>query len=335
MIGEFAQNAFQNAWDNTFGLLFNPGHFLSLGPLFIAFLVALIVIVVRLHRRTDGQIPSARRVLAMLFPRKVFLHGSAKLDYWVLLINQGALFWMTVATLISPALVSEFTLLLAQLGGIERGSHDLGLFGRVLYSVLLVLLWDFGATWAHYLKHRVPILWELHKVHHSAEVMTPVTALRRHPIEAVFGFLVYSFVTGVGVAVWVFVFGQSPMPLTIFGTLAGVWLWRVAGYNLRHSHVWISYGNFWNRIFISPAQHQVHHSRAPEHFDTNFGHIFSFWDALFGTLYLPKHEERVEFGIEEHEMEDYRSLWGLYITPMVKVWRRLRGQPTRRSATLD
>ena len=39
-------------------------------------------------------------------------------------------------------------------------------------------LWDFAATWAHYLQHRVPILWELHKVHHSAEVMTPITSGR-------------------------------------------------------------------------------------------------------------------------------------------------------------
>lgn len=326
---EFAEDMFWAAWASTGGLFFNHGHFLSFVPLFVAFVIALIVVVVRLRRRSGGRIPSARRVLVMLFPRKVFLHGSAKLDYWVFLINQLVLLWMTLTMLLSPAIVAEIVLGVVRLTGMEGGNYDLGLAGRVLYSVLLVLLWDFAATWAHYLKHRVPILWELHKVHHSAEVMTPATALRRHPIEAIFGALVTALVMGVGIALWVFAFGQNPMPITVFGTLAGVWLWRLAGYNLRHSHIWISYGDFWNRIFISPAQHQVHHSRAPEHYDTNFGHIFSFWDALFGTLYLPKHEERVEFGIDENEMEDYRTLWGLYVTPVVKVWRRLRGRPAR------
>ncbi|SLN71459.1 Fatty acid hydroxylase superfamily protein [Falsiruegeria litorea R37] len=315
-------------WHNTGGVLFNAGHFLSIGSLLIAFLIAFLVVVARIHKRTGG-LPTPRRILAVLFPRSVFLHGSAKIDYWIFLINQGVLFWMTVTVLLSPALVSELVLGLANWIGLEGGNVETGLAGRVFYSAMLVLLWDFGASWAHYLKHRVPILWELHKVHHSAEVMTPVTAMRRHPIEAVFGSLVSAVVMGTGIAVWVFAFGQSPMPFTIFGTLAGIWVWRMAGYNLRHTHVWISYGDFWNRVFISPAQHQVHHSKSPEHFDTNFGHIFSFWDTLFGTLYLPQKDERVEFGIEDRDMEQFRSLWGVYITPVVKIWRRFCKKPSQ------
>ncbi|WP_170381972.1 sterol desaturase family protein [Ruegeria atlantica] len=325
---EFIESMITTMWQNTGGVLFNAGHFLSIAPLLIAFLLAFVVIAVRIRKRT-GDLPALRRVLSMLFPRKVFFHGSARIDYWVFLINQGFLFWMTATVVFSPALVSELFLGLANWVGFEGGNVETGLAGRILYSVMLVLLWDFGASWAHYLKHRVPILWELHKVHHSAEVMTPVTAMRRHPIEAVFGSMVSALVLGTGVAVWVFAFGQSPMPFTIFGTLAGIWVWRMAGYNLRHTHVWISYGDFWNRIFISPAQHQVHHSNSPEHFDTNFGHIFSFWDALFGTLYLPKSDERVEFGIDEGDMDQFRSLSGVYITPLVKIWRYLRKKEDR------
>ncbi|MQQ09661.1 hypothetical protein GFB49_14435 [Epibacterium sp. SM1979] len=331
---ELIQGTLAKMWSNTGGVLFKAGHFLSAGPLLIAFLIAFIVIAVRLRKRT-GEVPGPRRILGLLFPRNVFLHGSAKMDYWVFLINQGALFWMTATVIFSPALVAEILLALTHLLGLEPGDVEMGLWGRIFYSAFLVLLWDFGASWAHYLKHRVPILWELHKVHHSAEVMTPITAMRRHPIEAVFGSLVSAAVTGTGVAVWVFAFGQNPMPITIFGTLAGIWVWRVAGYNLRHTHVWISYGDFWNRIFISPAQHQVHHSKSPEHFDTNFGHIFSFWDMLFGTLYLPKKDERVEFGIEERDMAQFQSLWGVYVMPVVKIWRRLRKSPRRKPVQAD
>ena len=33
--------------------------------------------------------------------------------------------------------------------------------------------------------HKIPALWEFHKVHHSAEVMTPLTELRQHPVEII------------------------------------------------------------------------------------------------------------------------------------------------------
>ena len=314
-------------WDLTGGVLFNPSHFLSVVPLFVAFVIALVVVLVRLSRKNRDRMPSVGQVMTMLFPRRIFLHDSARLDYAVFVINQIVLFVIAISALISPALVSKAIIGIAGFAGIAPAQNDITLTQSILYSVYLVLLWDFGASYAHYLKHKVPVLWELHKVHHSAKVMTPITALRRHPLEAVFSTLVTSVVLGLGVAIWVFVFGKNVMPINLFGTLFGIWLWRAAGYNLRHSHIWISYGDFWNRIFISPAQHQVHHSKSPEHYDMNFGHIFSFWDSLFGTLYLPKHEERMTFGIDDDEMPEYRSLFGLYVTPLIKIWRRLSNRP--------
>lgn len=314
-------------WDLTLGVLFDPGHFLSIVPLFVAFAIAYVVVVVRRARKTKSSKLRLRRAFLILFPRRVFLHDSAKLDYAVFTINQVVLFTVTISAFLSPAVVSSFIVEFGSVFGLEAKSADASLTLRVLYSVFLVLLWDFGASYAHYLKHRVPILWELHKVHHSAEVMTPATAMRRHPLEALFSSAVGAVVIGVGVGIWVLVLGQDVMPYYMFGTLFGIWLWRLAGYNLRHTHIWISYGDFWNRVFISPAQHQVHHSKSPEHYDKNFGHIFAFWDRLFGTLYCPKFEERMEFGIDDEEMPDYRSLFGLYVTPVIKIWHHFTGRP--------
>jgi sterol desaturase/sphingolipid hydroxylase (fatty acid hydroxylase superfamily) len=327
VIVERISEALKWAWDQTGGVFLDPGHFLSLAPMLVAFVVALIVISVRLSRKSKHGVPPVRQLLALLFPRRIFLHKSAKLDYGVFCINQGVLFFLTISVFLSPAIVSEVMLNTAKYLGYDSGVSSPTLTQRVVYSIYLILVWDFSATYAHYLKHKIPILWELHKVHHSAEVMTPITALRRHPLEAIFGSIVAAFFIGSATGIWVLVFGQGVMPINLFGTLFGIWLWRVSGYNLRHTHIWISYGNFWNRIFISPAQHQVHHSKSPEHYDTNFGHIFAFWDKLFGTLYLPKFEERVEFGIDDEEMPEYQSLFGLYVTPCVNAWRILTGRP--------
>lgn len=314
-------------WDLTLGLLFDPGHFLGALPLFVAFCIAFIVVTVRRRRKTGSTRLHLRRTLLLLFPRRIFLHTSAKLDYAVFAINQVVLFSLSVTAFLSPAVVSSLIVEMGAAFGLEAKSTDTSWALRIFYSIYIILLWDFAATYAHYLKHKVPVLWELHKVHHSAEVMTPATAMRRHPLEAIFGFAVGAAFIGAGVGIWSLVLGQNVMPYYIFGTLFGIWLWRLAGYNLRHSHIWISYGDFWNRIFISPAQHQVHHSKSPEHYDKNFGHIFAFWDRLFGTLYCPKLEERMEFGIEDHEAPEYRSLFGLYVTPVVKIWRRFAGHP--------
>jgi sterol desaturase/sphingolipid hydroxylase (fatty acid hydroxylase superfamily) len=323
--------AVQFLWERTFGLLFDPGHFLSIFPLFVALLIAFTIVIVRRKRKTGSIKITPRRLLLMLFPRRVFLHKSAKLDYAVFIINQIVLVFLTISAFFSPAIVSAVIVEGGAALGLEPQSADASIWIRVLYSAFLLLLWDFAATYTHYLKHRVPILWELHKVHHSAEVMTPITAMRRHPLEAIFASAVLAIVVGLGVGVWSLVLGQDVMPYHVFGSLVGIWLWRMAGYNLRHSHIWISYGDFWNRIFISPAQHQVHHSKSPEHYDKNFGHIFSFWDKLLGTLYLPKFEERMEFGIDDDEAYEYRSLFGLYILPVIKIWRHI--VPGRSRAT--
>jgi sterol desaturase/sphingolipid hydroxylase (fatty acid hydroxylase superfamily) len=316
------------AWNQTGGIFLDPGHFLSVMPMLVAFVIALIVVSHRLSRKSKNGLPSVYQMMALLFPRRIFLHKSAKLDYWVFCINQGMLFFLTISAFFSPAIVSGIMVKTAEYFGYDSGAASPTLTQGIIYSIYLTLVWDFSATFTHYLKHKVPVLWELHKVHHSADVLTPITALRRHPLEAIFSSIVIAWILGIAVGVWVLVFGQGVMPINLFGTLFGIWLWRLTGYNLRHSHIWISYGNFWNQIFISPAQHQVHHSKSPEHYDTNFGHIFAFWDKMFGTLYLPKFEERMEFGIDDEEMPEYQSLFGLYVTPCLNVWRIL----TRQSA---
>ena len=303
---------------HSFGSFLNPMSFLSLGPLLAAFGLAFIVISWRLDKKARGRRVGPLKVLKALFPKRIFFHPSAKNDYKLFFINDGVLFFLTLSAIITPALFAEVFVQTFEALGITTGETESTLLSKIALTVLLVLAWDFGGTYAHYLKHKVPLLWEFHKVHHSAEVMTPITAMRRHPVDTLFGAMITTATLGTMLVIWTMVFGRAVEPFTIFGVFAGIYLWRLLGYNLRHSHVWISYGDFWNRIFISPAQHQVHHSTSPEHYDTNFGHIFSFWDSLFGTLYLPRHEERVKFGIEPDDMKEFETLRGLYFHPFVR-----------------
>jgi len=94
------------------------------------------------------------------------------------------------------------------------------------------------------------------------------------------------------------------------------------GYNLRHSHIWLSYGPRWSRWFISPAQHQIHHSRKPEHIDRNMGFMFAVWDRLFGTLYVPVEEEELPLGLEGEPEGNFATAADCYIRPFRACFRR-------------
>ncbi|MGE0155093.1 MAG: sterol desaturase family protein [Reyranellaceae bacterium] len=301
---------------NSLGVFVDHGHFLSLLPMLVALLMALGWLVWRWRR--SGRPLSLRALRRLAFPRRVFLHRSALHDYAILLINQGLLFFVVGSAIVTPGLLAAVVVALGGLFGLQVELAPASLAERIAVSVYLVLVWDFAATYAHYLKHKVPLLWEFHKVHHCAEVLNPVTALRRHPVEAVVSALITATILGLAMGLWLLAFGRFDV-YSVFGTWAGIYAWRLLGYNLRHSHLPLSYGPFWSRILISPLQHQIHHSNDPRHYDTNFGHIFAIWDRLFGTLYVPAAGERVRFGIDAAEMADYRTLKGLYLTPFRKA----------------
>ena len=81
--------------------------------------------------------------------------------------------------------------------------------------------------------------------------------------------------------------------LSILKIHAAIFIFNLLGANLRHSHIPIRFGKYFERVFISPAQHQIHHSNDSIHFDKNFGSIFAFWDGLFGTLEISQQKQKI------------------------------------------
>ena len=154
----------------------------------------------------------------------------------------------------------------------------------ILFTAFFFIFDDFSRFFVHRLMHKIPFLWAFHQVHHSAETMTPFTIFRTHPIEGVVFILRTSIVQGVVISVFIFLFGSKVDLVTVFGASVGVVIFHSLGSNLRHSHVKIRYPKSIERIFISPGQHQIHHSTEKKHFDKNFGVAFAIWDLMFGSL---------------------------------------------------
>jgi sterol desaturase/sphingolipid hydroxylase (fatty acid hydroxylase superfamily) len=73
----------------------------------------------------------------------------------------------------------------------------------------------------------------------------------------------------------------------------------MAAANLRHSHVRLSFGPL-EGLFISPTQHQIHHSI--DHEDVNFGSCLAIWDRWFSTLVCSREisvGKKLTFGLKE------------------------------------
>ncbi|MEL6701787.1 MAG: sterol desaturase family protein, partial [Pseudomonadota bacterium] len=93
--------------------------------------------------------------------------------------------------------------------------------------------------------------------------------------------------------------------------------------NFHHSHIWVRYGRVMEHVFISPAQHQIHHSVEPRHFNKNFGQFLAIWDWMFGTLYIPEGREDIRIGLDAPEDAPLmtHSLWTALWNPLQRMWR--------------
>jgi sterol desaturase/sphingolipid hydroxylase (fatty acid hydroxylase superfamily) len=242
--------------------------------------------------------PAAKNFWAWIFPREMYTHPSHITDIKLLFTNYG----LSAIGITSFVGVSTFVTAYVY-GGLElmMGTDNPKLewdWGRlVVLAVAFALISDFCTYWVHRLHHLTPWLWPFHKVHHSAEVMTPITFYRKHPIYDIISRLVKGVVLGSISAILLFLFVGDLSTWQIGGINASVALFNVIGGNLRHSHIWFHWGKL-GYVLCSPAMHQIHHSRdAMKHWNKNFAEMFSLWDWIFGTLYLPKEKEDIQFGL--------------------------------------
>jgi sterol desaturase/sphingolipid hydroxylase (fatty acid hydroxylase superfamily) len=187
-------------------------------------------------------------------------------------------------------------------------------------SIIIFVVAEFSDFLTHYVAHTTPVLWELHKVHHSALFLNPLTSKRGHPLEFVIVRATSGILCGIPVGIFAFMFGFGLMDMLFISGCAGK-LGTIATFDaLKHSHFPMSLGWF-DRIFISPHMHQVHHSSHGHHWDKNFGTNLSIWDWIFGTAYRPSKDEDIRYGLGTVEEHDYDKLFGALVGPLTKMWR--------------
>lgn len=248
--------------------------------------------------------------------RKYWWNHSTKQDYLIYFLN--ALF---KSFLFVPLFECSFVISQMVIRLLVRFSDDEVLNipvnnGYLLAFTLGVFVWDdFLRFFHHWLMHKVPFLWEFHKLHHSARVLTPVTLYRAHPVESIMAIFRNSLSLGTSTGIFIFLFGSSFSLWTLLGINGFGFLFNLVGANLRHSHIPLSFGPL-ERLLISPIQHQVHHSKDESHYDKNFGVSLAIWDAFFGTLVFSKQVGKIKVGLNERFRT---SLWHHYKDPFLAL----------------
>lgn len=303
--------------------LLDPSRRLSLLPLMTAVLFAAFVY----WRDEDRTVHKS--FWRYLVPREIWRHRSTALDLQLaalsLLVKPAKilLFGLTVA-IASAAAAKGLGQIFGPPPFLMSGSWPV----TALLVVLLFLATDFSTYLVHRLSHQVPLLWAFHRVHHSAEVLNPATLLRKHPVYDVVSKLVDLAILTPIYALILYFWPPAVGASAAFGVRAGFGLFALLAGNLRHSHIWLSFGPF-ERLLVSPAQHQIHHSVAERHWDRNFGEVLAIWDWLLGTLYLPREREQLRFGLAGEE-QPHPNLWRLLFEPFVFAL-CLRGRAAQRA----
>lgn len=261
---------------------------LYLGYLFGAVLLAGVV----------GRLRGSRWQRIWRFSWRTIHHASFKTDL-ALFVGAAALSAM-IAPGLSP-IGREGAILAARVFRMVWDPRSVsalrGPFGAFLYAALFFLVDDLSRYLLHRALHRFPLLWRFHRLHHSAVLMTPLTFKRQHPVEVVlFGLryaLVVAVVSGLG-----FAMSGRFLRLSEWGSGAAlVFSIYFVSSNLRHSHVRLGWGKALETIFISPAQHQVHHGRERWMQNSNFGSTLAIWDAIWGSLVRSDEVRVTRFGL--------------------------------------
>jgi len=200
---------------------------------------------------------------------------------------------------------------------------------RTVFLTVGIVVYDFFTFFAHYLMHRIPMMWHFHKVHHSALTLIPVTNRRFHPVQEVWDTLWSNCGIGVWIALYSAVMSVPLADVTILGINGIILANFFSFHHLRHSHIYMRYPLWLERLFMSPAQHQIHHSREERHLDRNFGLFLSCWDQLLGTIVYSEPVPVTDLGLTAGQ-ETYLSVWGLFATPFIELERKYMPSLRRR-----
>lgn len=179
-------------------------------------------------------------------------------------------------------------------------AYDVGPFWAIVIAVLGL---DFATYVCHVAMHKTPAWWRYHRVHHSDLAVDVTTTFRQHPGETV---IRYAFLGVAALAL-----GASPVAFAVYRTMSA--LTALPEHANIRVPAWLD--DILSLLVTWPTFHKVHHSRAAEETDTNYGNILSIWDRLFFTYTPAARGREIVYGLDGFDDACDHTVGGLLAMP--------------------
>jgi len=161
----------------------------------------------------------------------------------------------------------------------------------VIAGLIAFIILDFAVWLEHVVSHKWPLLWRIHRMHHSDQGFDLTTALRFHPLEIVLSML--------WKAVIIIALGAPAVAVLIFEIVLN----GMAMFNHANARLPLRLDRILRTVIVTPDMHRVHHSVVRRETNSNYGFNFSFWDRLFAT-YIEQPEaghDKMRIGLQDYD----------------------------------
>jgi len=191
-------------------------------------------------------------------------------------------------------------------------SNEIGLFYVLEIPfwtklILSVVFYDLTTYWIHRASHKVPLLWRLHRVHHSDTTMDSSTTFRFHPLELILVYQTGNIITAA-------VFGTNTESMVVYYIIVYLFFFLEHS-NLRYPH-WLN--NTFGLLFVMPDHHRVHHHQDQFYTDSNFADILILWDRMFGT-FKQLSIDKMKYGLKEFDEDGKQDFLYLMKSPFIRI----------------
>lgn len=217
------------------------------------------------------------------------------------------LWLMAVIFIVNAALTLVAAVILGWLPANHAGLLATAHLSPLLTVVVTIAALDLATYGAHVALHKLPLLWRIHRVHHSDRFVDATTAFRQHPFEALWRF------------------ACQIVPIVLLGLpLSVVVVYRLlSSVNSILEHSNISLGrtldSLASRLFVTPNMHKIHHSRVKQETDSNYGNLLSVWDRMLATFTPTQRAYRIEYGLEAIDERRSASIRQLLLMPFSRT----------------
>lgn len=223
--------------------------------------------------------------------------------------------WLTnlAFAIINSLLLKLLIPLLAVGVAAYAAEHQLGLFNVIniptgISFILALLLLDLIIYCQHVLFHKVPLLWRLHRMHHTEIRLDVSSALRFHPIEILLSMLIKM--------IFVLLLGAPVAAVIVFEILLN-------GFALfNHSNLKLpkNVDYLLRKLVVTPEVHWIHHSPIVKETNSNYGFNLIIWDKLFATyISQPRVEyNKMQQGLFQFGLQKSLTLSELLLLPFRK-----------------